>query len=311
MKRLPRYLLFLFSALLWLGTCHAQKVLIVEGVGSAGFAQASSACVRALGVAGIGASDIGVLSVGALGGYNAVGEPPRLVITLGGESLAAALKWMHPRSAVLAGLVPRSAFESAVKEAGKRSGPTLSAVYLDQPLARQVDAIRLVFPGAKNVGVVFGPESLSTQAAVTSTLRSRGLDVLAAQAGLGVSVFSALKSALESVDVFFALADPQVFNSTTIANILLTTYSAQVPVVAFSPAYVKAGALMAIYSAPSQIGTELGTLAGGFFQAGSLPTPRYPNDFEIVVNTSVARSLGISVDPAAVTERLRRTEKRP
>jgi ABC-type uncharacterized transport system substrate-binding protein len=129
--------------------------------------------------------------------------------------------------------------------------------------------------------------------------------------GAGVSVYSALKSALDSVDVFFALADPQVFNSTTIGNILLTTYAAQVPVVAFSPAYVKAGALAAIYSSPVQIGGELGAIAAGFIQTGQLPSPRYPNEFEVMVNASVARSLGVTVDAAAVTERLKRMEKRP
>jgi ABC-type uncharacterized transport system substrate-binding protein len=311
MKLLRRCLLFLLSAFVWLGTCHAQKVLIVQGEGNAGFAQAASACVSAIGVAGFGASDIAVQSSGAFAASPPSGEPPRLVITLGGEALTAVLKWIPPRSALLAGLVPRSAFERGVKDAGKRSGLALSAVYLDQPLVRQVDAMRLMFPNAKNVGVVFGPESQSVQAVVASTLRSRNMELLAAQVGAGVSVYSALKSALDSVDVFFALADPQVFNSTTIGNILLTTYAAQVPVVAFSPAYVKAGSLAAIYSSPVQIGGELGAIAAGFIQTGQLPSPRYPNEFEVMVNASVARSLGVTVDAAAVTERLKRMEKRP
>lgn len=311
MRLLKRYWQFFLLALLWVGSCHAQKVLIVEGDGNAGFAEASGACVRALTAAGVADSEILVVNRSVLGTLQPTGDAPRIVITLGSESLVSTLKWIPARSTLLAGLIPRSAFERATRDAGKRSGGALSAIYLDQPLTRQVEALRLLFPNAKNVGVVFGPESQATQPIVASALRSRGLEMQSATVGTGLSVFAALKFALDSADVLLALADTQVFNSGTIANILLTTYSAQIPMVAFSPAYVRAGALMAVYSTPAQIGNDLGNVTSSFLQTGKLPLPHFPTDFEIAFNASVARSLGIQMDAATLTDRLRRLEKRP
>ncbi len=309
---LIRFFLLLWTLTLWsAGSSHAQKVLIVQGEGNVGFAEASAACVKALGSAGVSPNDIEVVHHKSLGTGISADTVPRLVISLGADSLGAALKWIPARTALLAGLIPRSTFERGAKDAGKRPGALLSAIYLDQPLARQADAIRQVFPDAKRVGVLLGPESQLLQPALVSVLHARGLDLATSTVGTGAPVFAALKSALDSVDVFLAVADPQVFNSTTIANILLTTYSAQVPVVAFSPAYVKAGALMAIFSTPAQIGSELGSMGGGFLQTGQLASPRFPAEFEVLVNASVARSLGVQADASAIADRLRRTEKRP
>ena len=111
--------------------------------------------------------------------------------------------------------------------------------------------------------------------------------------------------------MLLALADPQIYNSSSIQNILLASFRAQVPMLAFSPAYVRAGALLAVYSSPAQIGQQAGVIARGALQCRALGLPQYPQDFQVSVNEHVARSLGLSLEPQALTERLRRLEKKP
>jgi ABC-type uncharacterized transport system substrate-binding protein len=107
------------------------------------------------------------------------------------------------------------------------------------------------------------------------------------------------------------MADPQVFNGNTLPNILLASYRARIPVMAFSPAYVKAGALLSLHSTPSQVGSQAGVVARSALQGAALPAPQYPTDFTVSVNDYVARSLGLGLDATTLSERLHSLEKRP
>ena len=112
--------------------------------------------------------------------------------------------------------------------------------------------------------------------------------------------------------VLLAVPDTQLFNNRTISNILLTAYHHRSPVIGFSPAYVKAGALFALYSTPAQIGQQAGEAARIGLVSGSLPPATAPRQFRISTNTYVARSLGITLEDANVLrERLERAENPP
>ncbi|MEK9804380.1 MAG: ABC transporter substrate binding protein, partial [Curvibacter sp.] len=122
-------------------------------------------------------------------------------------------------------------------------------------------------------------------------------------------IFAGLRKILEESDVLLALADPQIYNSNSIQNILLTSFRAQVPMLAFSPSYVRAGALMAVHSTPRQIGQQAGVLVRGVLQGQPLGPPQFPLQFEVSVNEHVARSLGLRLEAGSLAERLRRLER--
>jgi ABC-type uncharacterized transport system substrate-binding protein len=130
----------------------------------------------------------------------------------------------------------------------------------------------------------------------------------------GRQLIDALRAALPGVDVLLAVADSTVYNSSTAANILLTSYRTKTPVLAFSPAYVKAGALLSVHSTATQAGVQVAAMVGHFLQTGNMPANQYPTEFTITTNEYVARSLGLSLDARALSERLRlldRAERRP
>jgi ABC-type uncharacterized transport system substrate-binding protein len=93
---------------------------------------------------------------------------------------------------------------------------------------------------------------------------------------------------------------------------LLTSFRAKVPLVAFSPAYVKAGALMALHVTPTQVGRQAASLFRGVVQGKGLPAqPVYSSEFSVAVNEHVARSLELTLDAQALGERLRLREAAP
>lgn len=204
-------------------------------------------------------------------------------------------------------LVPRFAFER-IADPGRLRAGTLSAVFLDQPPTRQIDLIRLALPEVRNLGMLVGAESKAHVFAFDKAARERGTNLVVAQAE-AERLFATLQSMLPEVDALLAVPDPAIFNSQTAANILMAAYRSQVPLVGFSPAYVKAGALLAVYSTPLQIGTRGGELLRQALAGRGLPPPQWPSDFVVSVNQDVARSLGFVLHGPQLGEQLRLKER--
>lgn len=204
-------------------------------------------------------------------------------------------------------LVPRLAFERMADPARLRAG-SLSAVFLDQPPWRQLELIRLALPNVRKVGMLVGAESKGHLPALERAARERGLEVAAAPVEAD-GLFEALQSVLPNADVLLALPDPAVFNSQTAANILTAAYRRQVPLLGFSPAYAKAGALLALYSTPTQVGVRGGESLRQALAGKALPAPQWPREFVVAVNQDVARSLGFALDEALIGQQLRQKER--
>ena len=208
---------------------------------------------------------------------------------------------------LLAVLIPRLAFERLADPSRLRAGQ-ISAVFLDQPPARQMELARLAIPSLRALGVLLGGESRAAAAALEKAARERGFELLARQV-VGDGLFPALQALLPEVDGLLAVPDPLVFNSQTATNILAATYRRRIPLIGFSPAYARAGALVSLYSTPDQIGLRGGEVLRQAFASRILPPPQWPRDFVVRVNQDVARSLGLSIEEAQLAQQLRRAEK--
>lgn len=236
---------------------------------------------------------------------------PRVFVALGSQATAA-LAEAPAGAPVLAALLPRQSFERILRQSGRTASRQLSAIYLDQPLSRQLALIRAALPRARRVGVLWGPESKAKGSMLRSLAETNGLQLVEAEFKPEAGGFPDLRPVLASSDVFLAMADPQVFNSGTIQNLLLTTFRANLPMVAFSPAYGRAGAWLSLHVTPEQMGLQLARLVGEVLQGRSLPEqPIESNDFEISVNEHVGRSLNLKANAAQLRVHLRWLEQLP
>lgn len=233
---------------------------------------------------------------------------PKLVIALGSVASQALLE-SGSRVPQLFTLLPRDGFESLLSR-HKPAGP-VAAIYLDQPVARQFALLRLALPKSKNVGLLLGPTSRTAEARLKSAALERQFRPVVVKIEQADALHSALQKVLDEADVLMAVADPMVYNANTIRNILLTSFRARVPLVTFSPAYVKAGAVLAVYSTPKQIGTQAGAIARDVLRGKPLPSSQYPVEFSLSVNPQVADSLGLVLDEGELTKGLRQLEKNP
>lgn len=242
---------------------------------------------------------------------------PALVVTVGSAAFERTMLWLAIQPAewrrvpVLATLLPRVAYEARLTQAAAGSRP-VSAVLLDQPLGRQLALIRRALPNHQRVGLLVGPQTRTLLPALEKEARARDLRLFAGPPVNEASeIYAGLREALTAADVLLILPDPLIYQAGSLHNILLASYRARVPVVAFSAAYVKAGALLALYATPTQVARQTAETVRHWLAGRGLRPVQAPREFSVAVNPRVAASMGIYFDDAEViAEDLRRMEPR-
>jgi ABC-type uncharacterized transport system substrate-binding protein len=195
-------------------------------------------------------------------------------------------------------LVPKAGYDRLPRESAQRV-TARSAIYLDQPMERQIDLLLAALPGTQHVGVLYTvpPPELAN---VRRLLADRNIRLHDHAVDERRSLNDALENVLNESEVLFVLPDSEVYNPGTIRNILLTAYRKQVPLLGISQAYVKAGALCAVFSTPEQVADQAAAMIGRYAESGKLPAPQYPAEFEVSVNMQVARSLDLHIKDAGI-----------
>ena len=303
--------LLLLTATLGMAAARAERVHIVLSENQPAFQEASQALVDELvRSGGLSRSDVRVVAPADTLRSDWVTDDTRVVLTLGARAFGQVLA-AGTHLPVIAALIPRLGFERVLAQQAKKPSNNISALYLDQPFARQLGLLRSVLPNARVVGVVWGPESVALRGQLQASVKASGLQLRESEMAQQGSLVSALKAAIADSDALLAVPDAQVFNAATVSDILMMTYRARVPVLAFSPSYSKAGAMVSLYTAPVQVGVQAANMALSYLQTGQLPLNEYPVDFQIAVNEYVARSLGLSIDGKRLSAQLAGQEKRP
>lgn len=223
-----------------------------------------------------------------------------LLITVGMK--ASELAATQSKIPVLAVMIPRAGYENALSHLPAISPPRkMSAIYLDQPWARRIEFWHAVIPERRRIGLLFTQNSNIELTHLHHEVEQRGGSLMMRQVHSNEELFSALESILTNSDVLFAIADNEIYSSSNIRNILLTSYRYRIPLIGLSQAYVNAGALCAIFSTPEQLAIQASRIVISFAQNRELPDAQYPDDYTIAVNPQVARSLGIEMrSPEAI-----------
>lgn len=229
----------------------------------------------------------------------------RIVVTVGTQA-ARVVAHLGITQPLLHILLPASTYE---KLPPARTGAAVSAIYLDQPPERQLALIRLALPDWKRIALLTSPGGDRALRRLAELAREKQIEVREATIAADRDLYPALQQVLTEPAVLLATPDPQIFNSYTVQNVLLTAYRHRSPVVGFSSSYVRAGALFALYSTPAQIAGQAADAVFRVARGESLPPPRAPRQFEVAVNANVARSLGIMLESGErLTAELQRME---
>lgn len=226
--------------------------------------------------------------------FDSEGKKYKLVVTAGSKA-ARAVATLDVKIPVLFALLPQRSYQSIIKDIDRDSRARYSAMFIDQPISRKFDLIRAALPEYRNVGVILGPATRYKNAELKRIASRKNIKLDTKNIKASKGLLNALNEVLDSNEVLLTIADPVVVNRSTLQSLFMTSYMKRIPVIGYSRAYVRAGALLAVYSTPEQLGRQAGEMIGRLFKPGNvfISTASYPKYYSISVNVRVAKSLGL------------------
>uniref|UniRef100_A0A0Q9YX00 ABC transporter substrate binding protein n=1 Tax=Candidatus Berkiella aquae TaxID=295108 RepID=A0A0Q9YX00_9GAMM len=229
-----------------------------------------------------------------------------LVVTIGSESLRQLLN-TKTQTPILSVLSRRAIFHHLLQTHQRTLNDPLhpiSAIYLDQPLERQLNLITCLFKHRppKQVGVILGTESLYHQESLQKSAPKFPFHLNTVVVDKFENPATVLDILLNDAKVILAIPDSRIYNPKTARGMLLTAFHKRVPLVGYSKTFVNNGAIAAVYSNTKQLADQTADEIIKIVNSKDkkLSLPRYPDEFTISVNHQVARSLGIPVDNEVV-----------
>jgi len=221
----------------------------------------------------------------------------RLVILVGQNASRLADK-VNPDSLQLHILISKQDF-ATVREC---CGRTL-AIYLEQPLLRQLNFIRFLLPERRRIAVLMSDNSAHYKEELASLARGSGIDIDFRVVNNTADIGRLLHELRDEADLLLSLPDPAIYNQNTLTNILLSTYHNRIPVIGFSRGMVKSGALAALHSTPETVGKEAARKSLQLLDGE--PTSGFmPSLYDFSLNRTVARSLHLQLPTdAEINER--------
>lgn len=187
-------------------------------------------------------------------------------------------------------------------------------LYIDQPPYRFINLVKTALPSVKILGYLHGDISVT---------HSEKLEVAAKEYQIKLNdvilspeqrLMSTLQNLVVESDAVVVLPDPYLFNRRTVQALLLASLRQRKPLIAYSESYVNAGALLALFSSPEQIGQHTAELINCINTNCSGPAviEHYPKYFSVSLSRVIARRLGLvtpSVDE--IEHQLKMLESKP
>jgi ABC-type uncharacterized transport system substrate-binding protein len=287
---LRRCLLGLLLTMLPIVSAAAEPRILIVREDSAVARQASELLAREAAAVGWVSTDLAIAGDRSIPAHV---EGEQALVAFGSRAFAVALRHAAGKP-VVGALLAQGSLDDLPMTTGDRG----SAILLDQPVERWISLIQTAFPGVQQIGMVAGPGSQKAVRAVERKMAEKRLTVAVETISSAEEVVPAIERLTPRMGLLLAMPDPVAHNRNTVQPLLLTTYRAGIPVVAYSESYQQAGAVLALYSTVPQIIAQVIDSLQQVREGKPLPSYQSPHYFTVGVNSAVARSLGLALPSA-------------
>lgn len=176
--------------------------------------------------------------------------------------------------------------------------PNMTGTMLDVTTDRQLRLIRTFLPSIQRVGVLYDPtKSASKVKEAAQQAAAIGMTLQGFPVRNEKEIPSQLRVLLGETEALWLLTDSTVLTNESINFLIQSALAQHVPVIAFSPEFIRLGGLLGISVSYSEVGRETGVLAKRILD-GNRINPLRPMPIErlkITVNLKTARFLGLTV----------------
>lgn len=207
-----------------------------------------------------------------------------VVIAIGAEAIRAVAP-VRGRKTILGSMALRADAQAAGLE---------HVVKVDVPLDTLLQRLHDAFPKKHRLGLIWNPSYGAAQKAEALALaRAAGYTLTLAEVpepGVLIGGFIMLQG---RVDFVLCLPDATLYNSATVKPLILASLEHRLPIVAYSSAFLRAGAAVAVYPDFTDVGRQTGEAALRLLQAPKSHIEQGPRRLHVAVNQSVLRLLGL------------------
>ncbi|WP_208297025.1 ABC transporter substrate-binding protein [Halospina denitrificans] len=219
--------------------------------------------------------------------YNQQTASDALVLTASADALAE-VRANNPDQPVVSLFSTSGETKRIIDSAGR-----FSAIYSDPPLDRQLELGQLIIPRARTVAILSSREQADSFDQVIDSAERLGLEARVFVVSSPDTLIRDLTRALAYGDFVLGTPDSRIFNRNTVKPLLLTSYRRNRLVIGPTRPFVRAGSVASTYTpAEDQVDEGL-QLVEAWFETGELPDPRYPDEFQVIINEQVARSMNL------------------
>ena len=174
---------------------------------------------------------------------------------------------------------------------------TCYKVYINQPVERYLKLFKILFKKNKRLVLATTEDESKYSKKIKTASKSIGFSYKTLKVQKDKNITRTFIDNLNSNDVLLALPDAQIYNKHNAKSIILSTYHANVPIIAYSKSFAKAGALISLYSSIDNIAEKtVNTINALIINGANKQKEYYPDKFTISINTTVARSLNIVIE---------------
>jgi ABC-type uncharacterized transport system substrate-binding protein len=170
-----------------------------------------------------------------------------------------------------------------------------AALFLDQPIERQLALARALRPDAKRVGMLRAAEPDETTANAEQSAHRLGFDLVIVTLEAEGGAAKAINQVVASSELIIATFDREAYKPATAKWLLYLAFQQRRPIVGFSRALLKAGAVAVTFSTPEHIATHAAELVQDWLDTGTLPSgSHYPRYYDVGLNEPIAEMLGVA-----------------
>jgi putative ABC transport system substrate-binding protein len=226
---------------------------------------------------------------------------PSLIFALGAKAAYIAKLWTsnHPRIPVVFAMVLNYRHYDFLASQDNMTG----IAYETAPGTQFINAM-LFFPHVRKIGVVYSElHSSETVMQAKSEAASLGVELIAESIANPRNFKPALKKMLPRIDAFWVLTDPVVFTLENIGWMRTECIKNRTVTVGQSENIIRDAALLSIAPDLYTIGSQAAAIAHNILSDSSRPAEIGvvdPLGTRILLNTAIARRMGISINPSAL-----------
>jgi len=181
-------------------------------------------------------------------------------------------------------------------------GAKVTGVRLDISASEQFSRFSKLLPSMKTLGVLYDPSRThSLIVSAQEAARTQGLTLVAVEVKSSAEAVQAAELLFPKVDALWMIPDATVTTAQTFRILLELSLGSKKPLLAFSSAFVRGGALAAIAPDYRELGRATGRLVRSILEGespGALPIQDPPST--LFINRRTATRLGITIDPKTV-----------